>query len=346
MKYDTDKLIADTNLIEAASMLGVKMSPNKKVRCMLHNDKEPSMVLYKNRYKCFVCGTGRTIDFVQKVGGMSFTDACEWLIENFGLDKDQYVKEDKRKPVPKGNRASKRTYRYVKPEDLEAIGIVNNPVKAISTALPVDSYKEINYRGFVGYVKRNLPKYLPKEYSSYNATIVLEEVRKKSIQTKEKGKQVECFKLVNPDNPEIKMPFIYIQNIYDAMTYSRNTKKVLSEYAKLYIEAINSGQEEVEEYRVKSIFNYHVEREEECCVRYDVLCQNPLQELFENDKEAYEFLINSCAKEKNFRINTAEELSRLSRGCLNRRQIQEVLINMKKRSESIRKGLLHMSNPA
>lgn len=336
-RIQTEKLLADVSLIDAARVLGIHVPANKKIRCPFHNDKDPSMVLYRNRYKCFVCGTGRTIEFVQKVGNLSFKDACDWLINSFGLIREQYIISDEQnRPKAKSTKRTKRTYHYLSPEVLGNIGIVNNPVKGATACLPMDAYREINYPGFIGYVRRNFIKYMPKEYKNHKPIIATADVR---------GKKVEVLKLLKPEGTACKQ-FIYIQNIYDAVCSSRNTGKVFHEYALAYVRAENEGIDMVEEYRAKSSFDYHIEREDGCCVKYEVMDPNPLQSLFETDKEAYEFLISSCAKNRMTRIDFATEVSSMSRSFINRKEIKSTLSTIKETCEKTHEELLRMSTPA
>lgn len=322
-RYDTNKLIADLNLPDVARALGIRVLHGGKTRCPFHDDKDPSMVLYQNRYKCFLCGTGRTIDFIQKVGNMSFYDACDWAIKSFGLDRSQYVSEEKRqKPIRNSN---SRTFNHVPKELLDSIGLKNNPFKVGSAVLPVDAYKEVNYKGFVGYVERNFKKYLPSEYTKYGVQITT------NIPEGVKDDRYEVISLVIPNT---KTPQLYIRNIYDQISYSRNISKVFSFYARAYIEALKNKKDMVEEYREHSVFNYHIEREDNSCVRYEASTQNPLQELFETNKSAYEFLVMSKAGEKLNRINKTlikcesigleamkKELEKQKVECLKARQV-------------------------
>ncbi|HUV77829.1 MAG TPA: CHC2 zinc finger domain-containing protein, partial [Desulfobacterales bacterium] len=49
--------------------------------CPFHNEKTPSFFIFNdNRFKCFGCGErGDTIDFIQKLYGLSFKDALQHL---------------------------------------------------------------------------------------------------------------------------------------------------------------------------------------------------------------------------------------------------------------------------
>lgn len=196
-KFDTNKLLDDTSITEVASMLGYR-AVRGKMLCIAHNDKEPSMVLYEKdkRYKCFACGaSGRTLDFISKVCGLSFEDSCEWLIKNYGLNRSNYTQEKERKPK------KAREYQHMSAEELNLIGITNQPVRVITGILPEDAYKGEN-----------------------------------------------------------------------------NSK-------------------------------YTVEREDTYCTKKELLLRNPLQDLFESDPAAYEFLVNSRAAEKKRKTAIKDELA-------------------------------------
>ena len=56
--------------------------------CPFHNEKTPSfhVNLNKQYYHCFGCGEhGTSIDFVMKIDSLSFVDACNYLINTYGL---------------------------------------------------------------------------------------------------------------------------------------------------------------------------------------------------------------------------------------------------------------------
>ena len=56
--------------------------------CPFHNEKTPSFHVNLNKqfYHCFGCGEhGSAIDFVMKIDSLSFVDACNYLIDTYGL---------------------------------------------------------------------------------------------------------------------------------------------------------------------------------------------------------------------------------------------------------------------
>ena len=74
---------------EVAEMYGFHVNGRtNKMLCPFHGDKKPSLHVYpgKGGFYCFVCGAGTTvIDFVMRLFGMDFLDACKKLNEDFRL---------------------------------------------------------------------------------------------------------------------------------------------------------------------------------------------------------------------------------------------------------------------
>lgn len=59
----------------------IKVPASKKVLCLFHTDKVPSMHVYGTTYHCFSCGAhGSVIDIVMKLYGLKFIDAIKRLI--------------------------------------------------------------------------------------------------------------------------------------------------------------------------------------------------------------------------------------------------------------------------
>lgn len=60
----------------------IKIPASKKVLCLFHTDKEPSMHVYQKSYHCFVCEAhGSVIDLVMKLYNLSFVEAVKFLIK-------------------------------------------------------------------------------------------------------------------------------------------------------------------------------------------------------------------------------------------------------------------------
>ena len=58
----------------------VKVPVSKKILCLFHTDKVPSMHIYPRSYYCFSCGAhGSTIDFIMKLHGKTFKESVLFL---------------------------------------------------------------------------------------------------------------------------------------------------------------------------------------------------------------------------------------------------------------------------
>ena len=58
----------------------VKIPTSRKIVCMFHGDKDPSMHIYERSYYCFSCQAhGSTIDFIMKQQGKTFAESVLFL---------------------------------------------------------------------------------------------------------------------------------------------------------------------------------------------------------------------------------------------------------------------------
>ena len=97
MKLDrtTYDKIQDLKILDVADKLQLEYSPRgswRKALCFCHDDHSPSMGLNpsRNQWKCFSCGKGGShINLVMEHEGLSFTDACEWLVREFNIPVSQ-----------------------------------------------------------------------------------------------------------------------------------------------------------------------------------------------------------------------------------------------------------------
>lgn len=65
---------------EIAERYGIKVNRNGFCRCIFHNERTPSMKLYKDSFYCFSCQkSGDIFTFVQKMDGLSFKEAFSTL---------------------------------------------------------------------------------------------------------------------------------------------------------------------------------------------------------------------------------------------------------------------------
>lgn len=75
------------NIISAAEHYGVSVKRSNFINCIFHNDKHPSMKLYKNHYHCFSCGAhGDVISFTAQLLGLSSYEAAQRLVTDFGIE--------------------------------------------------------------------------------------------------------------------------------------------------------------------------------------------------------------------------------------------------------------------
>lgn len=78
---------------QAAEHYGVKVNRNGMVCCPFHQDKNPSMKIYKQRFHCFGCqATGDVIDFTSRLFGLSTREAAEKLAADFGVSYEKSFK--------------------------------------------------------------------------------------------------------------------------------------------------------------------------------------------------------------------------------------------------------------
>ena len=71
---------------EIARRLGFELNRQDKVRCFLHaGDKNPSLQVYADGWKCFGCGEhGDAVDLVARYRGVSNGEAAQWIIDTMG----------------------------------------------------------------------------------------------------------------------------------------------------------------------------------------------------------------------------------------------------------------------
>lgn len=76
----------NVNLLDAAQEYGLKVKRNGFTNCIFHNDKHPSMKLYKDHYHCFSCGAhGDVTSFTAQLFELSQLDAARKLAEDFNI---------------------------------------------------------------------------------------------------------------------------------------------------------------------------------------------------------------------------------------------------------------------
>lgn len=70
-----------------ARRLGLELNRQNKARCFLHaGDKNPSLQVYADGWKCFGCGEhGDSVDLVSKYLGISNAEAVKWMKQEFNM---------------------------------------------------------------------------------------------------------------------------------------------------------------------------------------------------------------------------------------------------------------------
>lgn len=85
-----DTIKASVTMLDVAEYYGFPVDRRtRKILCPFHSDTHPSLHIYSGDrgYHCFVCGVGGdVIDFVMRLFGLSFIDACKKLNEDFRLN--------------------------------------------------------------------------------------------------------------------------------------------------------------------------------------------------------------------------------------------------------------------
>lgn len=77
------------SLSEVAEHYGLKVQRNGFFCCPFHNDRHPSMKLYKDHYHCFTCGAhGDVISLTAQILGLSQYEAAQKLAADFGITLD------------------------------------------------------------------------------------------------------------------------------------------------------------------------------------------------------------------------------------------------------------------
>lgn len=70
-----------------ARRLGLELNRQDKARCFLHSgDKNPSLQVYADGWKCFGCGEhGDAVDLVARYRGVSNGEAAQWIADTMGI---------------------------------------------------------------------------------------------------------------------------------------------------------------------------------------------------------------------------------------------------------------------
>lgn len=81
---------ANVGIRTAAEMYSAKVGRNGFICCPFHNDKHPSMKLYREHYHCFTCGAhGDVISLTAQILGLSQYEAAQRLATDFEISLDE-----------------------------------------------------------------------------------------------------------------------------------------------------------------------------------------------------------------------------------------------------------------
>lgn len=98
MKENRFQRARDYSIIELLEMFGrrkVVKGNNVYYQCPIHNDKEPSLSVKNNRFKCWGCGaSGSSIDLTQAVLGINEIEAVNYILDKDKIYKPIEKKED------------------------------------------------------------------------------------------------------------------------------------------------------------------------------------------------------------------------------------------------------------
>ena len=99
-----------------ARRLGLELNRQDKVRCFLHaGDKNPSLKVYANGWKCFGCDEhGDAVDLISKYLGISNIEAVEWMKKEFNIQeppRKQDYGQAEREHIYPGGQVKKVMYR-------------------------------------------------------------------------------------------------------------------------------------------------------------------------------------------------------------------------------------------
>ena len=99
-----------------ARRLGLELNRQDKARCFLHaGDKNPSLQVYADGWKCFGCGEhGDAVDLISKYLSISNVEAVEWMKKEFNIQeppRKQDYGQAEREHIYPGGQMKKVMYR-------------------------------------------------------------------------------------------------------------------------------------------------------------------------------------------------------------------------------------------
>lgn len=121
--YHSQDIKAAVPIADVLAMYGMRNDANRMIPCpdINHSDTHPSAKIYpqSNTCHCFACNANlNPIDIVMQQEGVNFPQACEILIDRFGLDVEWYADRVSDKP---GN--EKKEVFPVSPRELKLLGL-------------------------------------------------------------------------------------------------------------------------------------------------------------------------------------------------------------------------------
>ncbi len=85
-KEDYEEIKGRLDMAKVATAYGYPIRRRDLCLCPFHQDRHPSMKLYKDGFYCFSCGAGGDIvTFVARLYGMKNQEAAKKLVEDFAL---------------------------------------------------------------------------------------------------------------------------------------------------------------------------------------------------------------------------------------------------------------------
>lgn len=77
---NVEEIKHNISMLDIANMYGIKVDKKGFCKCIFHNEKTPSMKLYKDSFYCFSCQkSGDIFTFVQQVDQVDFKTAFQTL---------------------------------------------------------------------------------------------------------------------------------------------------------------------------------------------------------------------------------------------------------------------------
>ena len=95
MGAESDKLKSQVSMQDIIERYGIEVNHAGFAVCPFHQEKTPSMKIYKQGFKCFGCSeSGDGIRLVMRLFGLGFQDAIKKIQYDFGLSTEFNFKEN------------------------------------------------------------------------------------------------------------------------------------------------------------------------------------------------------------------------------------------------------------